>query len=229
MNLLSVDKHGLYCVPGDFYIDPWRPVKTAVITHAHADHARSGSELYHAHCSTLGFMKQRFPTEFQGLAHEYKESFTINGVSLSFHSAGHILGSSQVRLEYQGEVWVVAGDHKRQFDPSCAGFEDIICDVFVSEATFAMPIYRWTDPREVIKDIFAWWQENRLQNRTSVLYAYSLGKAQRLLAHLNSFNCEPIFSTSTNVRALYPLHMGCLFSSALALQSLYSQRFCAFL
>lgn len=188
---MRLDEKGLYCVPADTYIDPWRPVEKAVITHAHADHARAGSQHYWAHPATLSFMEQRKQlVEVKEAppvchAHGYGEVFELGGgVECSLHSAGHMLGSAQVRLSYRGEVWVVSGDYKRAPDPSCAPFEDVRCDVFISEATFGLPIYRWPRPESIVEALLEWWQSNAASERTSLVYAYSLGKAQRVLAHL---------------------------------------------
>ena len=182
--LIETRPEGLYCPPGDFYIDPWRGVKTAVITHAHGDHARWGSHLYHCTETSEALIRIRLG-QVTIEAHPYGAPFEINGVHVSFHGAGHILGSAQVRLEYQGDVWVFTGDYKRSPDPSCEPFEVVPCNTLVTEATFALPVYRWPAGPEVALQILAWWDNNRAAGKTSVLLCYSLGKAQRILAELH--------------------------------------------
>jgi putative mRNA 3-end processing factor len=188
-DLVVVRPQGLYCPPGDFYIDPWRPVDRAVITHAHADHARTG----HGHVlaaqrgdTVLRARLGNIP--LQTLA--YGEAVDHFGVRLSLHPAGHVLGSSQVRLEHGGRVWVVSGDYfvsgAADINPTCEAFEAVRCDVFVTESTFGLPIYRWRPHAEVFADINAWWQSNASAGRTSILTGYSLGKAQRLLAGVDA-------------------------------------------
>lgn len=179
--LIRVTDRGLFCEAGEFHIDPWKGVERAVITHAHADHARPGSEKYL--CSTPGVEPLRLRVQqgarIEGLA--YGEATTINGVRVSLHPAGHLLGSAQVRVEYQGEVWVVSGDYKLERDGTCEPFDVVPCNVFITESTFGLPIYRWRPEAEVMAEINAWWRGNQEKGRTSVLLAYSLGKAQRLL------------------------------------------------
>jgi putative mRNA 3-end processing factor len=176
---------GLYCPPGDFYLDPWRPVPRAVLTHAHSDHARPGSQHYLAQQDALPILRTRLGAEasIQGLA--YGEAISINGVRVSLHPAGHVLGSAQVRLEHQGQVWVLSGDYKLQADPTCPPFEPLRCDVFVTESTFGLPIYRWQHPAAVAAQLNAWWAANAEAGVVSVVYAYAFGKAQRLLAMLD--------------------------------------------
>jgi putative mRNA 3-end processing factor len=172
---------GLYCPPGDFYIDPWRPVRRAVITHAHSDHARIGHGHYLATRTSEGVLRARLgEIELQTL--DYGERIVHNGVALSLHPAGHVLGSAQVRLEHEGAVWVVSGDYKVAPDPTCAPFEPVRCDVFITESTFGLPIYRWCPDAEIFDDMNAWWARNVEHGRASVLCCYSFGKAQRVLA-----------------------------------------------
>jgi putative mRNA 3-end processing factor len=181
-DLLQVTEAGLYCPRGDFYVDPWRRVSRAVITHAHADHARWGCDRYL--CAAAG--KTVLRTRLGGNAVidtlRYGESLSINGVNVSLHPAGHVLGSAQVRIEHGGVTWVVTGDYKLQADPTCAAFEPVRCDVFVTESTFGLPVYRWQEPAAIAAEIDAWWRMNRDAGRTSVILAYALGKAQRLAA-----------------------------------------------
>ena len=182
--LLRVTDSGLYCERGDFYIDPWRPVGRAVVTHAHADHLTWGCGEYLVARDGLGVARARLGEPSTIATAAYGEPLDINGVKVSLHPAGHILGSAQVRLEHAGRVWVASGDYKVEPDDTCAAFEPIRCHVFISECTFGLPIYRWRPQREVFADIAAWWRANRDAGRASVLYAYALGKAQRLLAGL---------------------------------------------
>lgn len=194
MELIEVTENGLYCAAGDFYIDPWKPVGKAVLTHAHGDHARWGSEQYHAIRSSGGILRRRLGEHVELIAHEYGEPFQLGDARLSLHSAGHVLGSAQVRIEVGGEVWVVTGDYKRAPDPTCAPFETVVCDTLISEATFALPCYAWPDTQQVIGEIYRWWQSNRESRRASVLFCYALGKAQRILAELLAFTSEPVYA-----------------------------------
>ena len=182
-DLIELRPEGLYCAAGDFYIDPWRPVPRAVITHGHADHARSGSDRYYAARASMGLLEWRLPgANLSPL--DYGESLRLGDCRVSLHPAGHVLGSAQVRVECAGEVWVVSGDYKRAPDPTCALFDPQRCDVFITEATFAMPIYRWPTMAEVIAELDAFWAECQAQGETAVLLCYALGKAQRVLAEL---------------------------------------------
>jgi putative mRNA 3-end processing factor len=176
---------GLYCPAGDFHIDPWRPVPRAVITHAHADHARRGHGAYLAQADGEGVLRARLgDIRLQPLA--YGEAVDMGGVRVSLHPAGHVLGSAQVRLAYRGEVWVVSGDYFLSAcddaNATCAPFEPVRCDCFVTESTFGLPVYRWRPQAEVLAEVDAWWQANAEAGRPSLLMAYSFGKAQRLLA-----------------------------------------------
>jgi putative mRNA 3-end processing factor len=192
MTLLQLTDKGLYCAAGDFYIDPWRPVDFAVITHAHSDHARGGSRRYLAAESGRGVLQERLGSGVCLETLSYGKSVTRNGVSISLHPAGHILGSAQVRVEHGGEVWVVSGDYKLASDPTCAAFEPVHCHTFISECTFGLPIYRWRSSDEIFSEINAWWRSNQIAGRTSLLFGYSLGKAQRLLAGVDA-SIGPIF------------------------------------
>jgi len=190
--LLKNTDRGLYCEAGDFYVDPWKPVDVAVVTHGHSDHARPGSRLYVGEASGKTILRERlgFDARIEMLA--YGEAFSRNGVKVSLHPAGHILGSAQVRIEHQGEVWVVSGDYKLENDGTCRPFELIRCHTFVTESTFGLPIYRWRPQAEIFREINEWWRTNQGLERTSVLFCYSLGKAQRLLAGLDP-SLGPIF------------------------------------
>ncbi|MBK7965439.1 MAG: ligase-associated DNA damage response exonuclease [Bacteroidetes bacterium] len=184
MALIELTKHGLYCAQADVYIDPWKSVPKALITHAHSDHARSGNGLYIAQVHCVPLLNLRLgKINAQGL--KYGEQMTINGVKISFHPAGHVPGSSQIRIEYKGEVWVVSGDYKLEDDGVCTPFESVKCHSFISESTFGLPIYQWKDQHEVYAEINNWWKKNATDGVVSVIMAYSLGKAQRILKHLD--------------------------------------------
>jgi putative mRNA 3-end processing factor len=180
--VLELKPEGLYCAAGDFFIDPWRPVERAVITHAHADHARPGMAHYLVSNAGLPLYRARLGNDasLQGL--DYGESITLNDASISLHPAGHVLGSAQVRVETGDGLWVASGDYKLGFDPTCAPFEPVRCDTFITESTFGLPIYQWQHTEAIWVEIIAWWQANAANGRASVLYCYSLGKAQRVLA-----------------------------------------------
>ncbi len=190
-NLVYATSEGLYCAAGDFYIDPWKPVEKAVITHAHADHARTGSKQYFCAERSVNILQHRIGNENFYQAKKFGEKFKIGNTIVSFHSAGHILGSAQVRIEHNGEVWVVSGDYKRGDDPSCDPFEVVPCDVFISEATFALPIYKWESGAVTAKKIFDWWQSDL--ERPSILFCYALGKSQRVLAELKRFTDMKVY------------------------------------
>ncbi len=184
MDLIASTDRGLYCSAGGFYIDPWRPVDRALITHAHGDHARPGSSVYVCHTDTAPFLKRRLgDVAIEGV--RYGETLIRDGVEVSFHPAGHVLGSAQIRVAHGGEVWVASGDYKLQSDGVAAPFESVRCDVFITESTFGLPIYRWRAQEETYSEINAWWRDNAAAGRASILYAYALGKAQRVLAHLD--------------------------------------------
>ncbi|MES2503806.1 MAG: ligase-associated DNA damage response exonuclease [Myxococcota bacterium] len=185
--------NGLYCPAGNFHIDPNGKVDTAVVTHAHSDHARRGSREYHCTTPGLGVLKARIGQNISVNHHAYGEAFYIRGVKLSFHSAGHILGSAQVRIEFGGEVWVASGDYKREPDGTCAPFEPVPCDVFITEATFGTPGFVWGKDIDLGKQIHDWHLENQAAGKNSVVLAYSLGKAQRVLNLLHPWAKEPIF------------------------------------
>jgi putative mRNA 3-end processing factor len=180
MNLLSFTEKGIYCQPGDFYIDPWKPVSRAIITHAHSDHARPGNDFYLCHHDTKPLLKLRLG-DIHVQAVQWGEVVLINNVKVSLHPAGHIIGSSQIRVEYQGSVWVVSGDYKTENDGISGEMEIVPCDVFITESTFGLPVYDWKPQQEIFYDIQNWILANREKGNNSILIAYSLGKAQRLL------------------------------------------------
>ena len=182
-DLLELRPEGLYCAAGHFYVDPWRPVPRAVITHGHSDHARAGNGEYHTSVAGLPILEWRLGAQ-DYRAHAYGEAFDLGAARVSLHPAGHVLGSAQVRVEVAGRTWVVSGDYKREADPTCAPFEPVPCDVFITEATFALPVYRWAPTPEVIAGVIDWWASCREQGEVAVLFCYSLGKAQRILAEI---------------------------------------------
>lgn len=192
-DLLTVDDRGLYCPRGDVYIDPWQPVPRALITHGHSDHARPDSEHYWTAEPGRAILERRLHPGAAIEAVPYGQTLRFGDARVSFHPAGHILGSAQVRVEVDGEVWVVSGDYKRQEDPTCTPFEVVRCDVFITEATFAMPVFRWPSSRQVAAEILQWWLDNRRVGRNSVLFTYALGKCQRLLAELRRLTDERVF------------------------------------
>lgn len=202
--LLQITSKGIYCPVADVYIDPWRAVKTAFVTHAHSDHAYAGHGQYISSIQNIPILKQRLGNHISALGLSYGEIHEIKGVKFSLHSAGHVLGSAQVRVEYQGEVWVAAGDYKRENDGISGAFEVVPCDVFITESTFGLPVFKWRPQEEVFQDINHWWSRHASQGRTCLLGAYSLGKAQRLLAGLDP-NIGPIFCHAAieNINEVY--------------------------
>ncbi|MEO1525330.1 MAG: ligase-associated DNA damage response exonuclease [Planctomycetota bacterium] len=193
-SLLVHTKKGLYCSAGDFFVDPRRPVDRAVVSHAHSDHARYGCRRYLAAAPGERLLRMRMNSdaEFEFLA--YGESTTLGGVNISFHPAGHMLGSAQVRLEHQGKVAVVTGDYKLGDDDStCASWEPVRCDLMVTESTFGLPIYRWQPAEAIFGQINAWWRSNQERGLCSVLYGYAVGKSQRLLSELDT-SIGPIYT-----------------------------------
>ncbi len=203
--LIEPTPAGLYCAAGDFHIDPWVPVARAVITHAHGDHLRPGSRAYIAAEASRPLIVLRLGPDAPLTGIAYGDPVDINGVRVSFHPAGHILGSAQVRVERRGEVWVVSGDYKRAPDPTCAPFEPLRCHTFITEATFALPLFRWESPDRTMRDICAWWDEMRAAGRPAVLFGYALGKAERVLAELARSTDRPVYvhGALTDVVAAY--------------------------
>jgi len=201
MPLIEFTTKGLYCREGNFYIDPWQPVDKAVITHAHSDHARFGSHSYLCHHFTKPLLQLRLgDNNYQSV--EWNEPVLMNGVKVSLHPAGHIIGSSQIRVEYRGEVWVVSGDYKCEDDGLSGALEIVSCNTFITESTFGLPIYNWKPQNEIYKEIQDWVLNNKNNGKVSVLMAYSLGKAQRLLNCLTGTGL-PIFLHG----AVYNVHM----------------------
>lgn len=192
-DLITLTDDGLYCPAGGFHIDPWNPVSRAVVTHAHSDHARWGCR----HYLVAEPGKHLFRTRLGETANidtlPYGEAVEHHGVRVSFHPAGHVLGSAQIRVEHRGEVWVVTGDYKLEPDPTCVPFEPVRCHTFLTESTFGLPVYRWDPPQELFGSINHWWRANRDAGKTSVIFAYSLGKAQRVMAGVDA-SIGPIFT-----------------------------------
>jgi putative mRNA 3-end processing factor len=189
-DLVVLRPEGLYCPAGGFHIDPWLPVPRAVITHGHGDHARPDMGEYHLVREGLPILQWRLGEQPYAVR-DYGEPFELGGARLSFHPAGHILGSAQLRIEADGQAWVVSGDYKRQPDPTCAPFEVVPCDVFITEATFGLPVYRWPDTVDVAREIVEWRDACGARGEAAVLFCYALGKAQRLLGELQAWTDRP--------------------------------------
>lgn len=185
MTLLRPTDRGLFCEAGGFYVDPWAPVDRSVVTHAHGDHLAWGCRAYLTSEDGIGVARDRVGADARVQALPYGDALDVNGVRVSLHPAGHILGSVQVRLEHRGEVWVVSGDYKTDPDPTCRAFEPVRCHTFVTESTFGLPIYRWPAQEGILGDINAWWRANQAAGKATLLFGYALGKAQRLLAGLD--------------------------------------------
>ncbi len=183
--LLEYNDKGIYCRQADVYIDPWKAVKKAFITHAHSDHARPGSQKYLSVHESREIIKHRLKTDkVDSVA--FGEKVMVNGVQFSFHPAGHIIGSAQIRVEYKGEIWVVSGDYKTENDSVSGHFESLKCHTFISECTFGLPVFNWRPQKEILHDINTWWANNADQNKITCISAYSLGKSQRLLSGLDT-------------------------------------------
>lgn len=192
MQLIEFTDKGLFCRQGIFFIDPWKPVDKAIITHAHSDHARGGSKYYLCHHYTKPLLQLRLGVNFyQSIG--WDEPVFINGVKITLHPAGHIIGSAQIRLEFKGEVWVISGDYKTEDDGLSTAFEPVRCNTFITECTFGLPVYKWKKQTEIFNDIKNWVYQNKADGKTSVLIAYSLGKSQRVLPPLASIGL-PIFA-----------------------------------
>lgn len=190
--MLHATADGLYCEAGPFHVDPSGLADVAIVTHAHADHARPGAARYVCAAPGVPALRHRLGPDVTIEGWEYGETHRLGAVEVSLHPAGHVVGSAQVRVRDGDETWVVSGDYKRQADPTCAPFEVVPCDTFVTEATFALPVYRWPPVDEVVADLAAWIAGNREAGRPTVLYAYSLGKAQRVLALLAGLVDGPV-------------------------------------
>lgn len=183
--LLQFTPKGIYCEQADVYLDPWRPVDKAIISHGHADHSRWGHQKYITHHKNVPIVQHRLgDVNISGKG--WGETFKVNNVKFSLHPAGHIVGSSQIRVEHKGEVWVFTGDYKIEDDGLTTPFELVKCHTFITECTFGLPAFQWRPQQEVFNDINQWWAQNKSEGKTSVLFGYSLGKAQRLLKHLDT-------------------------------------------
>ena len=179
--VLTFTSKGIYCPDGDFFIDPTHAVERALVTHGHSDHAYRGHKSYLCTHAALPVIRHRLGRiTAQGIA--YGEALRIGNVTVSFHPAGHVPGSAQIRIERAGEVWVASGDYKVTPDGLSEDFTHVPCHTFITECTFGLPIFRWRPDAEVLADIAAWWAGNAAEGRVSVLAAYSFGKAQRLMA-----------------------------------------------
>ena len=183
--LITFTDRGIYCPRADVYIDPWKPVARALITHGHADHARPGHAHYMCTQSAAPIMRHRLG-EITLQTVQYGEVTCINGVDVSFHPAGHVIGSAQIRLAYKDEVWVVSGDYKTENDGISEPFEPVPCTHFITECTFGLLIFKWRPQADITRDINAWWARNQADGKTSMIGAYSLGKAQRILSMLDT-------------------------------------------
>ncbi len=193
MSLLIFNSKGIYCPPAKVYIDPWKPVKKALITHAHADHSRWGMEEYLAHHDSVPIMKHRLGSDIKVQGIGYGEKIQINRVEFSFHPAGHIPGSSQIKVSYKGETWVVSGDYKLEDDGLSAPFEPVTCQNFITESTFGLPVYSWPKQQDTFAEVNAWWRQNQEAGKVSIIAGYALGKAQRILQNLDT-DIGPIFT-----------------------------------
>lgn len=185
MNLLKFTDKGIFCPKANVYIDPWKPVDYAIITHAHADHSRYGNKYYLSHHLSKPIIQHRLGKNINIESVDYGEGPTINGVKFTFYPAGHIIGSAQIKVEYKGEIWVVSGDYKLEKDGLATPYEAIKCNVFITECTFGLPIFKWKPQQLVFDEINSWWKKNKEEGKTTLLSGYSLGKAQRLLQGLD--------------------------------------------
>lgn len=183
--LLQFTKKGIYCKAAGVYLDPWKPVAKALITHGHADHSRWGHKKYMTHHNNVPIITHRLG-DINVAGVDYNESFVINNVNFSFHPAGHVPGSSQIRVEHRGEVFVFTGDYKTESDGISTPYEPVKCDTFITECTFGLPAFKWRQQQDVMNDINLWCAQNHAEQKTSVLFAYSLGKAQRIIKHLDT-------------------------------------------
>jgi putative mRNA 3-end processing factor len=202
--LVRLTDNGLYCEIGGFYIDPSKPVNKALITHAHSDHARAGSHSYLTVKQGELLLRQRLGKNLNLETINYGQDISLNGVKVSFYPAGHILGSSQIRIDYKGEIWVVSGDYKIEEDITCDKFVSVKCHTFITESTFGLPIYKWPDQNEIFDDINSWWRRNKNAGFTSIIFSYSLGKSQRIIAGLDK-SIGPIFTDTAieNINICY--------------------------
>jgi putative mRNA 3-end processing factor len=185
MSLLEFTDRGIYCPQADVYLDPWKPVKRAIISHGHSDHASWGHGSYLSTTGTGPIIRHRLALTDNLQTAAYGEAVMLNGVRFSFHPAGHIPGSAQIRVEHHGEVWVFSGDYKLQHDNLSEPFEPLRCQVFITESTFGLPVYHWKPQQEVVNEINSWWRKNQSEGKVSVIAGYTLGKSQRILRNVD--------------------------------------------
>jgi len=203
MALIEFTNKGIYCKQGNFYIDPWQPVDKAVITHGHADHAKWGNKNYLCHTLTKPILTERYGLTDNVETLPYQKSININGIKLTLFPAGHVIGSAQIKLEYKGEIVVVSGDYKTEYDGISTAFEPVKCHTFVTESTFGLPIYKWEPQQQIFDNIKNWVAGNLQKNKTSILVAYSLGKAQRLIKHLADNHPIYVHQTIANLNQAF--------------------------
>jgi putative mRNA 3-end processing factor len=199
MALITFSNKGIYCPQGGFYIDPWHPVDLAVTTHGHSDHVKWGNKAYLCHDLTKPILNQRLGPDLTIETLPYNKEININGVKVSLFPAGHVIGSAQIRLEYKGEICVVSGDYKTEYDGISTAFEPVKCHTFVSESTFGLPIYKWQPQEVIFSQIRDWVSDNHDRGKTSVLVAYSLGKAQRLIKGLSGYTDIYVHNSIANL------------------------------
>jgi len=199
LRFIKFTKKGIYCIPGNFYLDPWYPVEYAIISHGHADHARWGNKHYLCHNDSKAILQHRIGQDISIESLGYNQPKNINGVKVSFFPAGHIIGSAQIRLEYQGYIIVFSGDYKTQPDFLTTPFEPVKCHEFITESTFGLPVYKWKDEKELQEEMQNWVLQNQQNNRTSVFLGYSLGKAQRIIKLVENIDDIYVHSAIDNL------------------------------
>ncbi|WP_336129130.1 ligase-associated DNA damage response exonuclease [Mesoflavibacter sp. CH_XMU1422-2] len=199
MKFIKFTKKGIYCIPGKFYLDPWYPVDYAIISHGHADHSRLGNKHYLCHQNSKNILLHRLGKYISIETLSYNQIKTINGVKVSFFPAGHIIGSVQIKLEYKGKVVVFSGDYKTNPDFITTPFEPVKCHEFITESTFGLPIYSWKAEAELQSQLQQWVLNNQKQNKTSVFFGYSLGKAQRIMSLVDGIDQVYVHSAINNL------------------------------
>jgi len=199
LKFIKFTKKGIYCVPGKFYLDPWYPVDYAVISHGHADHSRWGNKHYLCHQDSKNILLHRLGKDISIETLNFNQIKTINGVKVSFFPAGHIIGSVQIKLEYKGKIVVFSGDYKTNPDFITTPFEPVKCHEFITESTFGLPIYNWRTEAELQNQLQQWVVNNQKQNKTSVFFGYSLGKAQRIMSLIEGIDEVFVHSAINNL------------------------------
>lgn len=199
MKFIKFTKKGIYCIPGKFYLDPWYPVDYAIISHGHADHSRWGNKHYLCHQNSKNILLHRLGKDISIETLNFNQIKTINGVKVSFFPAGHIIGSVQIKLEYKGKVVVFSGDYKTNPDFITTPFEPVKCHEFITESTFGLPIYSWKTEAELQSQLQQWIVNNQKQNKTSVFFGYSLGKAQRIMSLVDGIDEVYVHSAINNL------------------------------